>query len=101
MISTKDVEYIAKLARIELIDKEKEKLAQEMSSILGYIDKLNEVDVSGIEPTAQVTGLENIFRPDQLRDDYKLQTTNYKLLIDAMPKRERNYLKVKAVFKKP
>ncbi len=97
MVTQKDVEHIAKLARIELNDKEKEKLAKEMSSIFGYIDKLNEVDVSGVEPTAQVTGLENVFRKDEPRQEYNVETVHK--LLDAMPKREGNYLKVKAVFK--
>lgn len=96
MITTKEVEHIAKLARIELKDKEKEKLAQEMSAILGYIDKLNEVDVTGVEPTAQVTGLENVFRKDEPRQEYNTETVNK--LLNAMPKREGNHLKVKAVF---
>lgn len=97
MVTQKDVEHIAKLARIELKDNDKEKLAQEMSAILGYIDKLNEVDVSGVEPTAQVAGLENVFRKDQPRQEYNAEEVNK--LLDAMPNREENYLKVKSVFK--
>lgn len=98
MITEKDVEHIAKLARIELKEEEKGKLAQEMNGILGYIDKLNEVDVVNIEPTAQITGLENVFRKDEPRQDYDAETVSK--LLDAMPKREGNYLKVKSVFKK-
>ncbi len=92
----KTVEHIAKLARIELTDKEKEKFSREMGNILGYIDKLNEVDVTGIEPTAQVTGLENVFRRDEPR-----QVTNEEevaKLHQAMPEHEGDFLKVKAVF---
>ena len=97
MIDQKDVEHIAKLARIELSDKEKETIAKEMSLIMGYIDKLNEVDISGVEPTAQVTGLNNIFRKDEVRQVSNEETVNK--LHKAMPQEDNGYLKVKSVFK--
>ena len=61
-ITKKEVEHIAGLARIGLSDKEKEKMAVEMGAILGYIDKLKEVDTDGVEPIAHITGLENLLR---------------------------------------
>jgi aspartyl-tRNA(Asn)/glutamyl-tRNA(Gln) amidotransferase subunit C len=67
MISKEQVEHIAKLARIELTEKEKEKFATELSSILGYIDKLNQVDTLKVEQINQVTGLENKTRNDEIR----------------------------------
>lgn len=97
MITKADVEHIAKLARIEVKEEDKEKLAQELGAILDYVAKLNEVDTEGVEPTAQVTGLENVFRPDQPRD-YQLPATSYQLLIGAMPAKEGRHLKVKSVF---
>lgn len=98
MITEKDVEHIAKLARIELTNEEKEKLAKEMGSILDYIDKLSEVNVVGVEPTAQVTGLENVFRKDETRSEYNAGEVSK--LRETMPQREGDYLKVKAVFDK-
>jgi len=65
MISKEQIEHIAKLARIELTEKEKEKFSTELSSILEYIDKLNQVDTGKIEPISQVTGLKNILRSDE------------------------------------
>jgi aspartyl-tRNA(Asn)/glutamyl-tRNA(Gln) amidotransferase subunit C len=61
------VRHIAKLARLRLTDSEVEKLAPQLSSILNYFEKLNEVDTEGIEPTAQVGGLRNRFREDEIR----------------------------------
>jgi aspartyl-tRNA(Asn)/glutamyl-tRNA(Gln) amidotransferase subunit C len=62
---TKDqVRHIAKLARLRLTDEEIEKLPHELTNILGYIDMLKEVDTTGVEPTAQVTGMMNSFRDD-------------------------------------
>ena len=53
-ISETDVEYVAKLAMLEVADDEKLELATQLSRIVEYVDKLNELDVSGLQPTAQV-----------------------------------------------
>jgi len=62
-----DVKYVAHLARIALTDEEREKFGAQLSSILGYIEKLNQLDVSRIEPTAHAVPLVNVFRPDEVR----------------------------------
>jgi len=62
-----DVKYVAHLARIALTPDELEKFGAQLSHILGYIDKLNQVDVSKIEPTAHAVPLVNVFRPDEVR----------------------------------
>jgi aspartyl-tRNA(Asn)/glutamyl-tRNA(Gln) amidotransferase subunit C len=62
-----DVKYVAHLARIALTDDEREKFGAQLSNILGYIEKLNQLDVSGIEPTAHAVPLVNVFRPDEVR----------------------------------
>ncbi|QQG40507.1 MAG: Asp-tRNA(Asn)/Glu-tRNA(Gln) amidotransferase subunit GatC [Candidatus Levyibacteriota bacterium] len=59
-----DVAHVAKLANLPLTDEEKKKFEKQLSSILEYIAKLNEVDTKNIEPTSQVTGLENVTRED-------------------------------------
>ena len=59
-----DVKHIAKLAELPLKDDEVKKLEEQLESTLEYIDQLNEVDTKNIEPTSQVTGLENIMRED-------------------------------------
>lgn len=63
------VEHIAKLARLSLTTAEAEKMAKELSSILTYVEKLKEVPTDDVEPTAQVTGLETVLRPDEIMKD--------------------------------
>jgi aspartyl-tRNA(Asn)/glutamyl-tRNA(Gln) amidotransferase subunit C len=62
-----DVKYVAHLARIALTPDEQEKFGAQLSNILGYIEKLNELDVNKIEPTAHAVPLVNVFRPDEVR----------------------------------
>ena len=66
-LSDDDVRHIAKLARLKLTDSEVKKFSKELTSILDYIEVLNEVDTGNIEPTAQVTGLANTEREDEIR----------------------------------
>lgn len=63
-VSIEEVRYIAALARLEFSESEEERLAREMSKILGYMDKLNELDTTGVEPMSHVLDLRNVFRPD-------------------------------------
>ena len=62
-----DIQYVAHLARIELTPAEEQKLAAQLSNILGYIEKLKELDVSGVEPTAHAVPRINVTRPDEVR----------------------------------
>ena len=66
-ISEADVEYVAKLAMLEVADAEKTQLAQQLSRIVEYVEQLNTLDVSGIEPTPQVvTSLKHAVRDDRV-----------------------------------
>lgn len=94
-LTKQEVEHIAALARLELTEKEKEKFAIQLSSILGYVEKLKKVDLSKVLPTAQVTGLQNVTRPDEVK---KCDEETMKKLIEAAPERVDNLVKVKAVF---
>ena len=62
-----DVKYVAHLARIALSPEEEQRLGAQLGHILGYIEKLKEVDVSGVEPTAHAFPLVNVTRPDEAR----------------------------------
>jgi len=62
-----DIKYIAHLARLSLTAEEEQKLSAQLNSILGYIEKLKEVDVSGVEPTAHAFPLVNVTRPDEIK----------------------------------
>jgi len=62
-----NVKYVAHLARISLTPEEEQKIGAQLNSILGYIEKLKEVDVTGVEPTAHAFPLVNVTRPDEPR----------------------------------
>lgn len=62
-----DVKYVAHLARLALSPEEEKQLGAQLGSILGYIEKLRELDVSQVEPTAHATPLVNVTRPDEIR----------------------------------
>lgn len=61
-----DVEHIAQLARLALTDSEREKFATQLTSILSYVEKLKELDTSGIEPTSHVVTIGNVMREDKV-----------------------------------
>ncbi|MEW5952699.1 MAG: Asp-tRNA(Asn)/Glu-tRNA(Gln) amidotransferase subunit GatC [Bacillota bacterium] len=65
MISTRDVEHVALLARLELTDEEKEMYTRQLNDILRYAEMLNELDTAGVLPTAHVLPLYNVFRGDE------------------------------------
>jgi aspartyl-tRNA(Asn)/glutamyl-tRNA(Gln) amidotransferase subunit C len=90
-----DVTHIAKLARIGMKDDELKKMEAELSAILGFVEKLKEVDVENIEPMAGGTSLFNIYREDEAMSKPKEQRE--KILRNA-PKRKNDYVEVLAVF---
>lgn len=65
ILSQDQVKRVAQLAGLELTEKEVAKFQKQLSQILDYVDQLNEVNAKGVEPTSQVTGLENVFREDE------------------------------------
>ena len=62
-----DIKYVAHLARLQLTPDEEKKLGAQLGNILGYIEKLNQFDVSGVEPTAHAVPMVNVTRPDEIR----------------------------------
>ena len=62
-----DVKYVAHLARLALTPEEEQKIGQQLGNVLGYIEKLKEVDVSSVEPTAHAFPMVNVTRPDETR----------------------------------
>ncbi len=65
-LTSTQVAHVARLARLSLSAEEIEQMRSQLSDILAYIELLQEVDVSGIAPTAQVTGLVTVMRPDEV-----------------------------------
>lgn len=62
-----DVKYVAHLARLALTPEEEQKLSAQLGNILGYIEKLRELDVSNVEPTAHAVPMVNVTRADEIR----------------------------------
>jgi len=94
-LDKKEVKKIANLARLELTDKELEIYGPQLSDVLSYIDQLQEVDVTNIEPTAQVTGLENVMRDDEVEE---WPNDEVESALGQAPEREGKYIKVKRVL---
>jgi aspartyl-tRNA(Asn)/glutamyl-tRNA(Gln) amidotransferase subunit C len=92
MISKKDTEHIAELARLGLTEPEIKKFQKELSSILDYINLLDEVDVSNIEPTYHAFESKGVMRSDEVLS----QDANK--LIDLAPNKKDRLIKVKSVF---
>ena len=94
-LSQKEIEHIAILARLGLKNDEKERFSSQLSSILDYVEILNEVNTDEVEITAQVTGLENVMREDEV-EEVGLEVK--KGLIEQSPASEDNLVKTKSVF---
>jgi aspartyl-tRNA(Asn)/glutamyl-tRNA(Gln) amidotransferase subunit C len=63
-ISREEVRHVAVLARLDQTESEEERMTGQMNQILGYMDKLNELDTTGVPATTHATQLQNVFRPD-------------------------------------
>jgi aspartyl-tRNA(Asn)/glutamyl-tRNA(Gln) amidotransferase subunit C len=89
-----DVLKLARLARLTITDEEIEKYRKELSSILGYVEQLGKVDVTGLQPTTQVTGLKNVMRDDEV-SDYGASPDD---LLRGAPDTEGRHIKVKRMI---
>ena len=85
---------LAQLSRLKLTDKEIERFRVELSSILDYVEMLDKVDVRGLEPTYQVTGLKNVMRSDEVKN-YQAKPDD---LLKSAPAIEKNQFKVGRVL---
>ncbi|MBA3943962.1 MAG: Asp-tRNA(Asn)/Glu-tRNA(Gln) amidotransferase subunit GatC [Herpetosiphonaceae bacterium] len=92
-LTLEEVQHVAQLARLHLERDELVKMQQQLSDILGYVDMLQEVDVTGVPPTAQVTDVVNVVRPDVVQPSLPVEE-----VLAAAPNREGDYFKVKPVF---
>jgi aspartyl-tRNA(Asn)/glutamyl-tRNA(Gln) amidotransferase subunit C len=93
-ISKDDVQYLAQLSNLQLGEDEANALRADLENILGYIQQLSELDTTGVEPTYQVTDLENVWREDVI-DDYG---TDRDALIALAPASEADQIKVPKVL---
>ncbi len=89
MITRKEVEHVAKLARLALTEEETEKYTEQFSSILDYFNQLNEVNTENIEPMVHVLPVRNVMREDKA----ELASNKQDILRNA-PLEEDGYFKV-------
>lgn len=94
-LTLKEIEHIALLARLELTDEEKEKFANQLSSVLDYVGQLQQVDTTDVSYEYQVEGLENVMDPD---DVHSCSDDTRQLILANMPDSAADLLKVKGVF---
>jgi aspartyl-tRNA(Asn)/glutamyl-tRNA(Gln) amidotransferase subunit C len=92
-IAKKDVEYIARLARLKLSEKEKEQFTHQLKRIIDYVAKLEELDTGKIEPTAHVLPLKNVMRKDEVRPSIERET-----VLKLAPKVEKGLIKVPRII---
>ncbi len=88
-----EVRHVARLARLRLSEDELEQMREQLSEILDAVNTLQEVDVEGVPPTAQVTDVVNVVRPDEVRPSLPLEEA-----LGGAPRREGDFFKVKPVF---
>jgi aspartyl-tRNA(Asn)/glutamyl-tRNA(Gln) amidotransferase subunit C len=93
-LSRDDVLKLAALSKLKLADEEIEQLRDELSEIIDYVNVLEKVDVTGLDPTYQVSGLKNVYRRDETKD-YGYNTEE---LLKNAPAIQDNQFKVKRVL---
>lgn len=102
MLTQKDLEHLAELARIDFQENESEKLQKDLGAILDYFKELQELDTDGIEPMAGGTELKNVTREDELASSIKRQASGIENDIgkgkEQFPNKQGGYLKVPPVF---
>jgi aspartyl-tRNA(Asn)/glutamyl-tRNA(Gln) amidotransferase subunit C len=92
-ITIKDVEHIATLAKLEFTDSEKEKLTGQMNKILEYMEQLNSLDTSSVEPLSHVIELNNVFRTDEVKPGVSTEDA-----LKNAPAKDEQFFKVPKVI---
>ena len=92
-VSLEDVRHLAELSQIRLSKAELTSLAGDIDRIVGYIDQLDGLDTAGVEPTFQLTGLENIWRTDEVKPQLERRE-----LLQLAPDSEDGQVKVPKVL---
>ncbi len=89
MITIKDVEHVAKLARLSLTEEEKELYTKQLGDVLKYVDQMNEVDTTNVKPMTQVVDFVNV-----TREDIPNQEISKEALMANAPEEENGFFKV-------
>lgn len=92
-IDKKTVKYISDLARIEMSDADMEYFAPQLTSIFDYVEKINKLDLQGVEPLYNVIGTKNV-----MDDDVPVVYDNIDEILSVFPKREDRFIKIRKVL---
>ncbi len=92
-VNIKDVEHIAKLAKLSFSEDEKEKFTEQFNEILSFMEKLNELDTSSVEPLSQVIELQNVLREDRVKPSLPTQDA-----LKNAPAKDDRFFKVPKVI---
>ena len=93
-LTREDVLKLARLSRLSLTDQEVDEYLKELTQVLEYVEQLGDVDVAGLQPTTQVTGLKNVMRDDSVVD-YGISRDD---LLRLAPKTQDDLIKVKRMI---
>ncbi len=92
-VTPKDVDTAANLARLSFSDTEKEELMKSLNDILGYFDRLSELDTDNVEPLAHILPVENVMRDDEVRPSMPVETA-----LSNAPKSDRGHFVIPKVI---
>jgi aspartyl-tRNA(Asn)/glutamyl-tRNA(Gln) amidotransferase subunit C len=92
-VTIKEVEYVAKLAKLQFMPEEMEKFTLQLNQILAYMEKLNELDTANVEPLAQIMELQNVLREDIVKPSLPVED----VLANA-PAKDGKFFKVPKVI---
>lgn len=95
-ITDKTVDELAHLARLQFEGEEKERIKKDLNRILGFMEKLNELDTEGVEPLVHLSEELNVMRRDEAK-----RTISQEEALKNAPKRDSDYFKVPKVLKNP
>jgi len=88
-----DIEKVARLARLELSEEEKEIFGNQMEQILTYMEQLNRLDTSGVEPTSHAIPIDNVFRDDEVKPSFP-----HEEVLAIAPDEEEGHFKVPRII---
>jgi aspartyl-tRNA(Asn)/glutamyl-tRNA(Gln) amidotransferase subunit C len=88
-----DIEKVARLARLELTEEEKETFGKQLEQVLTYMEQLNRLDTTGVEPTSHAITLQNVFREDETKPSFLQEE-----VLGIAPVEESGYFKVPRII---
>jgi len=92
MVTDKDIEYVARLAKLKLSDEEKTRLVSQMGDIVEFANNINKLNTDGVEPTNHILKIQNVFREDEVKESYSRDE-----ILKNAPKKEAGCLVVPSV----